>query len=59
MKERKLKYFELTVRKSVSLVKDIIEGMMPGSIARGGPKKNGVPEKFSGRRRHHVTVPAV
>jgi len=38
--ERKLKYFGHTSRKSVSLEKDIIEGMMSGSRARGRTKMN-------------------
>ena len=41
VKEKKLKYFGHTIRKSVSLEKDIIEGMMTGSRAlRGRPKIN-------------------
>ena len=36
---QKPKYFEQTIRKSVSLEKDI-EGMMPGSRARGRAKMN-------------------
>jgi len=39
-KEIKLKYFGHTIRKSVYLENDIIEGMTPGSRARGGPKMN-------------------
>jgi len=40
VKERIPKYFGHTIRKSLSLEKDIIEGTMPGSRARGGPKMN-------------------
>jgi len=42
VKDRKLKYFGHTIRKSVSLEKDIIEDMMPGSRAHGRPKMNNV-----------------
>ena len=40
VKESKLKYFGHNIRKYVSLEKDIIEGMMPRSRARGRPKIN-------------------
>ena len=39
-KEKKLKYFGHTIRKSASLEKDIIEGTMPGCRTRGRAKMN-------------------